>query len=192
MERNVKNYLKLFISTFLVSAFTFGGGYVIAPMMKKKFVEELRCIDEEEMLNIIAIAQSSPGAIAVNTSILVGWQLMGILGALVSILGTVLPPLIILSVISLFYSAVRNNMVVNALLKGMMAGVCAVIFDVLISMGSKIVMGKKLLPILLMLFAFLAHYIYRVNVIYIILICGTIGALVSIYESKLERDKPGK
>lgn len=192
MERNVKNYLKLFISTFLVSAFTFGGGYVIAPMMKKKFVEELRCIDEEEMLNIIAIAQSSPGAIAVNTSILVGWQLMGILGALVSILGTVLPPLIILSVISLFYSAVRNNMVVNALLKGMMAGVCAVIFDVLISMGSKIVVEKKLLPILLMLFAFLAHYIYRVNVIYIILICGTIGALVSIYESKLERDKPGK
>jgi len=192
MERNVKNYLKLFISTFLVSAFTFGGGYVIAPMMKKKFVEELRCIDEEEMLNIIAIAQSSPGAIAVNTSILVGWQLMGILGALVSILGTVLPPLIILSVISLFYSAVRNNTVVNALLKGMMAGVCAVIFDVLISMGSKIVVEKKLLPILLMLFAFLAHYIYRVNVIYIILICGTIGALVSIYESKLERDKPGK
>lgn len=192
MERNVKNYLKLFISTFLVSAFTFGGGYVIAPMMKKKFVEELRCIDEEEMLNIIAIAQSSPGAIAVNTSILVGWQLMGILGALVSILGTVLPPLIILSVISLFYSAVRNNTVVNALLKGMMAGVCAVIFDVLISMGSKIVMGKKLLPILLMLFAFLAHYIYRVNVIYIILICGTIGALASIYESKLERDKPGR
>lgn len=192
MERNVKNYLKLFISTFLVSAFTFGGGYVIAPMMKKKFVEELRCIDEEEMLNIIAIAQSSPGAIAVNTSILVGWQLMGILGALVSILGTVLPPLIILSVISLFYSAVRNNTVVNALLKGMMAGVCAVIFDVLISMGSKIVVEKKLLPILLMLFAFLAHYIYRVNVIYIILICGTIGALASIYESKLERDKPGK
>ena len=192
MERNVKNYLKLFISTFLVSAFTFGGGYVIAPMMKKKFVEELRCIDEEEMLNIIAIAQSSPGAIAVNTSILVGWQLMGILGALVSILGTVLPPLIILSVISLFYSAVRNNTVVNALLKGMMAGVCAVIFDVLISMGSKIVVEKKLFPILLMLFAFLAHYIYRVNVIYIILICGTIGALVSIYESKLERDKPGK
>jgi chromate transporter len=192
MERNVKNYLKLFISTFLVSAFTFGGGYVIAPMMKKKFVEELRCIDEEEMLNIIAIAQSSPGAIAVNTSILVGWQLMGILGALVSILGTVLPPLIILSVISLFYSAVRNNTVVNALLKGMMAGVCAVIFDVLISMGSKIVVEKKLLPILLMLFAFLAHYIYRVNVIYIILICGTIGALVSIYESKPERDKPGR
>ena len=192
MERNVKNYLKLFISTFLVSAFTFGGGYVIAPMMKKKFVEELRCIDEEEMLNIIAIAQSSPGAIAVNTSILVGWQLMGILGALVSILGTVLPPLIILSVISLFYSAVRNNMVVNALLKGMMAGVCAVIFDVLISMGSKIVVEKKLLPILLMLFAFLAHYIYRVNVIYIILICGTIGAPVSIYESKPERDKPGR
>lgn len=192
MERNVKNYLKLFISTFLVSAFTFGGGYVIAPMMKKKFVEELRCIDEEEMLNIIAIAQSSPGAIAVNTSILVGWQLMGILGALVSILGTVLPPLIILSVISLFYSAVRNNTVVNALLKGMMAGVCAVIFDVLISMGSKIVVEKKLLPILLMLFAFLAHYIYRVNVIYIILICGTIGALASIYESKLERDKPGR
>lgn len=67
-----KDYLALFAATFFISAFTFGGGYVIVPLMKKKFVEDLKWMDEKEMLDLIAIAQSSPGAIAVNTSILLG------------------------------------------------------------------------------------------------------------------------
>jgi chromate transporter len=94
-------------------------------------------LEEEDMLNMAAVAQSSPGAIAVNASILVGWRLMGITGAMISILGTVLPPLIILSVISLFYAAFRSNAVVSAVLKGMLSGVCAVIFDVVITMEVK-------------------------------------------------------
>ena len=72
MEKNLKNYFKLFKSMFFLSAFTFGGGYVIIPLMKKKFVDELAWLEEEEMLNMAAIAQSSPGAMAVNASILVG------------------------------------------------------------------------------------------------------------------------
>ena len=97
-----KMLLQLFVSTFYISAFTFGGGYVIIPLMKKKFVDELHWIDDEEMLNMAAIAQSSPGAVAVNASILVGYRVAGVVGAAISILGTVLPPLIIISVISLF------------------------------------------------------------------------------------------
>ncbi len=98
MERNFKFYLKLFWSTFTLSAFTIGGGYVIVPLMRKKFVEELKWIDEEEMLNLVAISQSAPGAIAVNTSIMVGYRIAGVFGAFVTILGTVLPPLIIITV----------------------------------------------------------------------------------------------
>ena len=94
---------KLFISTLYLSAFTFGGGYVIVTLMKEKFVDELHWIEEDEMLDLIAIAQSAPGAIAVNGAIVVGYKLAGLLGALVAILATILPPFVIISAISFFY-----------------------------------------------------------------------------------------
>lgn len=188
MKKNFKNYYKLFTSTFFLSAFTFGGGYVIIPLMKKKFVDELGWLEEGEMLNMAVIAQSSPGVIAVNASILVGWKLMGLSGALVAIFGTVLPPLIILSVVALFYDIFRDNAIVSAVLKGMMAGVCAVIFDVVLSMGGKIIKNKKPLPIFIMAGAFLIHFVLHVNIIYIILFCGTLGALVSMHDKKTGRE----
>ena len=108
-KKGWKIYQKLFTSTFYISAFTFGGGYVIVPLLKKKFVDDLKWIEEEEMLDLTAISQSSPGAMAVNTSMLIGYRVAGIAGALVTILGTVLPPLIILSVISIFYQAFQKQ-----------------------------------------------------------------------------------
>ena len=97
MESRNKVLLKLFLSTLYLSAFTFGGGYVIVSLMKKKFVDECGWIKEEEMLDLIAIAQSAPGPMAVNGAIVVGYKLAGLTGALVSILGTILPPFIIIS-----------------------------------------------------------------------------------------------
>ena len=94
---------KLFITTLYISSFTFGGGFVIVTFMKKKFVDELHWIDEQEMLDMTALAQSAPGAIAVNAAILVGWQVEGLAGMLVAVLGTILPPMVILSIISVFY-----------------------------------------------------------------------------------------
>ena len=92
-----------------MSGFTFGGGYVIIPLMKKKFVNDLGWIDENEMTDLVAIAQSSPGSIAVNASILVGYKIAGFPGAVITTLGTMLPPLFILSIISLFYVEFRDN-----------------------------------------------------------------------------------
>ena len=91
MKKDANFYFKLFYSTFCLSAFTFGGGYVIVPLMRKKFVNELEWLDEKEMLDLTAIAQSAPGAMAVNAAILVGYRLAGILGAFITILATVLP-----------------------------------------------------------------------------------------------------
>ena len=187
MSNKKQVYLKLFTSTFYLSTFTFGGGFVIIPLMKKKFVDDLHWIEEEEMLNLTAIAQSSPGAVAVNASILLGYQVAGILGALVSILGTVLPPLIILSIISLFYTAFRNNIVVNSVLKGMQSGVAAVICDVVINMGGSISKSKDFISILVMILAFIATYIFKINVMYIILICGAIGALKVIFKDSKKK-----
>ena len=114
-------------------------------------MEQYHWIEEEEMLDLTAIAQSSPGAIAVNASILIGYRLAGIPGALLTIFGTVLPPLIILSVISLFYQAFRDSQAVSAVMKGMQAGVAAVIADVVLTMGINVFREKKVLPVLIML-----------------------------------------
>ena len=99
---SLQKYKKLFFSTFKLSACTFGGGFVIIPLMRKKFVEELGWIEEDEMMDLTAIAQSSPGAIAVNASILVGYHVAGFPGAMLTVLGTILPPLMIISIISMF------------------------------------------------------------------------------------------
>lgn len=99
----------LFLTTLYISAFTFGGGFVIVTFMKHKFVDELHWINEQEMLDFTALAQSCPGAIAVNAAILVGWNVYGLAGMLVATLGTILPPMIILSVVSFFYAIFSAN-----------------------------------------------------------------------------------
>jgi chromate transporter len=182
-------YWKLFKSTFYLSSFTFGGGFVIIPLMKKKFVDDLEWMEEEEMLNLAAIAQSSPGAVAVNASILLGYRVAGILGALVTILGTVLPPLIIISVVSLFYTAFRENAVVNAVLKGMQSGIAAVIADVVLNLGRSIAKEKDVLSILMMIAAFIATFFLKINVMYVILGCGCIGAAkIILHQGKSEKE----
>lgn len=184
MKHDIKFYSKLFIYTFQLSSLTFGGGYVIIPLMKKQFVEKLGWIDEKEMLDFTAIAQSSPGAMAVNASVLLGFHLSGILGALIAILGTVLPPLILLSVISVGYTAFAGNEVVKNVLRGMQIGVCAVIIDVVIDMSGMIIKVKKVVSIILMLAAFIAVTVFNVNVIFIIIISGLVGLLSVVKKSE--------
>lgn len=133
---------KLFFETLYLSAFTFGGGYVIVSLLKKKFVDDLHWISEEEMLDLVAIAQSAPGPIAVNGAIVVGYKICGFPGILVSVLGAVLPPFTMLSVISLFYSAFRSNFMIHHLLSGMRCGVSAVIMSVTWDMASGVLVEK--------------------------------------------------
>lgn len=170
----------LFLSTFKLSASTFGGGFVIIPLMRRKFVKELGWITEGEMMDLTAIAQSSPGAIAVNASILVGYHVAGIPGALITVLGTVLPPLIIISIISFFYQAFRDNAIVSMAMAGMLCGVAAVIFDVVITLFNELVRSKRILPLLIFAGAFIAVRFFSVNVIFVILVCGVIGAFDTV------------
>ncbi len=172
----VFSYWTLFLSTFYISAFTFGGGYVIVPLMRKRFVEQYGWIQEQEMLDLIAIAQSTPGPIAVNTSILVGYRMAKVKGALLTMFGTVLPPLIILSILSAGYTAFSNNAVVRSILWGMQAGVAAVVANVVIGMAAAVLKQKRWLPIVLMVLAFAAALFLKVNVVFILLACGVIGA----------------
>lgn len=188
MNKNWKFYFKLFLSTFYLSAFTFGGGYVIVPLMRKKFVDEYKWIEEKEMLDLVAISQSAPGPIAVNASILVGYRLAGIPGALITVFGTVLPCLIILSIISLFYNEFKQNRIVNLLLRGMGAGVAAVIADVTVSMGKSIIGEKKILGNLIMFLSFAAVFFFKVDVKIILLAGAVIGLSFALFDRKRQRE----
>ena len=176
-----RKLLQLFLSTLYISAFTFGGGFVIVTFMKRKFVDELHWIDEQEMLDLIALAQSSPGAIAVNAAILVGWRVGGFVGMLVAILGTILPPMVVLSVISFFYNEFASNLYVALALKGMQAGVAAALLDVVCGLGGCVIRERSPAHILLMVAAFAAVAIWNVNVIHIILAAALIGICLELW-----------
>lgn len=188
MKSKAQVLRKLFFSTLYLSAFTFGGGYVIVTLMKRKYVDELHWIEEDEMLDLIAIAQSSPGAVAVNGAIVVGYKLAGLIGALVAIVATIIPPFVIISVISYFYELFRDNFVVSKLLAGMQAGVGAVIASTVWDMGGDVVKQKSAVSILIMLAAFVAACVFRVNVVYIILTCIALGVVRTLIARRRERE----
>lgn len=183
--KDKKNVLrKLFLSTLYLSAFTFGGGYVIVTLMKKKFVDQYHWIEEDEMLDLVAIAQSAPGPIAVNGAIVVGYKLAGLFGVAVAILGTIIPPFVIIALVSVCYSAFRSNVIVGKMLEGMQSGVAAVIASVTYEMGAGIVREKNGSSLLIMTGAFLASCVFRVNVVVIVIVCGVLGALRTLIAKK--------
>lgn len=180
-----KKLLHLFVQTFYLSAFTFGGGYVIVSLLQRKFVNEYHWIEEEEMLDLVAIAQSAPGPIAVNGAIVVGYKLAGISGVLVSALGAILPPFVIISVISVFYEIFRDNKIVSSMLAGMQAGVAAVIISVVYEMAKGQSKKEDRVELaIIMAAAFIANYVLNISVIYIILTCIGIGILQYVLKRK--------
>lgn len=184
MKEKMRVLWKIFISTFCLSAFTFGGGYVIVTLMKKKFVDQYHWIDEDEMLDLIAIAQSSPGAIAVNGAIVVGYKIAGFIGAIVAILGTVIPPFAIISVVSIFYDIFHTNPYVKWMLEGMEAGVAVVIACITYEMAAGIVKEKQTDLMFIMIGAFICNYVLKVNVVYIVIGCGLIGVVEMILNKR--------
>lgn len=177
----------LFYSMLSISAFTFGGGFVIVTLMKRRFVDALGWLDEEEMLDMTALAQSAPGAIAVNAAILVGRKIAGWPGMAAAVLGTIVPPMVILSAISFFYVQFAANPVVAALLAGMQAGVAAVITDVVLNLGSGVVQERNPLSVAVMVAAFAAAYVLKVNVIVVILCAAALGTAMALFGKREER-----
>lgn len=167
----------------LISAFTFGGGYVVVPMIRKYFVRGKNLFSEEKLMDMAAVAQSSPGAIAVNLSALAGMEAAGIAGVIISGVSAVLPPLIILSVISVFYSAFSQNPMIAAALKGMQAGAAAYILDFVIDMTEMIVRERSRFLLLLAPASFFAAFFLKWNVA-VILGTGCILCFARIWVSR--------
>ena len=179
---------RLFFSTLYLSAFTFGGGYVIVTLLKKKFVDECHWIEEDEMLDLVAIAQSAPGAIAVNGAIVVGYKLAGMPGAAVAIVATIIPPFVIISAISVFYEAFRDNFLVSQMLTGMQAGVGAVIASVVWQMGADVVRSKSAASVLIMAAAFAATCFFGVNVVLVILAAAGVGVVRTLLAQRQKKE----
>ncbi|MBS5933615.1 MAG: chromate transporter [Clostridiales bacterium] len=176
----------LFRTMFMLSACTFGGGFVIVSLMKKKFVEELGWLEEDEMLDITAMAQSCPGPLPINASVILGYRMKGILGSLVAVIGTSLPPLIIITAISYFYEEFRSNRVIATALQVMRAGVAAVIFDVVYNLASNIIKTKNRFYILLMIVTFIMNYFLGFSAMLIILTCLFLGICTVLLDLRKE------
>lgn len=180
MEKN-KNLWQLFKSTLYLSAFTFGGGYVILSLMKDTFVDRLKWINKDEMLDMTAIAQSAPGPVAVNAAVVIGYKTFGLMGMFVAILGTIIPPLVIISLISIAYQAFITNKFIGLFLKGMQAGVGALIIKVVIDMAKDLLKDRKAVVVIIMLTSFILGFFLKVNVTYIILGLIVIGGIYTIF-----------
>lgn len=177
MQKDYSKLWTLFRSMFVLSACTFGGGFVIVSLMKKKFVEELNWLEEDEMLDVTAITQSAPGPLPVNASVIIGYRMAGVVGSLTAILGTILPPMIIISIISFFYEQFRTNPYIATALQVMRAGVAAVIFDVVINLAQNVWQTRRFLYIAMMFLAFIAAYLFDVSAMIVIFVCLGIGLL---------------
>ena len=174
-KRDAHFFWTLFKSTFLISAFTVGGGFVIIPLLKGKYVDEYHWINDKDTLDMVAIAQSMPGVIAVNSAVILGYRMAGVLGTLVALVATVLPCLITLSIISYCYDFFIHNLYIKMILRGMQCGATALIvnvgIDLLIKQGKK----RLLLPLAIIVATFIANLCFDVNIMVLIIIDGIIG-----------------
>jgi chromate transporter len=174
-DKTTFSFWKLFKSTFLISAFTVGGGYVIIPLLKAKIVDEYQWLDEKEALNYVSIAQTAPGVVAVNAAVILGYRLAGFLGMITALVATVLPPLITITVIAYFYDAMINNQYIKFALDGMQCGATVLIIDVAINLLKKQLKKKLVLPLVIILLTFIANYCLHINVMYIIIVDALVG-----------------
>lgn len=170
-------YLWLFSINLFISAFTFGGGYVVVPMIRKYFVEQKKLFTEEELIDMAAVAQSVPGAIAINLSALAGYRSAGIFGVFLSCLAAVLPPVAILSAVSAWYTVFSTNVMIAAVLKGMQAGAAALIVDLVIDMTNLILKERSLFLTMMVPASFIAGFVFHINVAVILAVCCVLCVL---------------
>ncbi len=178
MKEKIRTALTLFAVFFKIGAFTFGGGYAMIPIIEKEVSEKRNWISGQDILDIFAIAESTPGPIAINTATFIGYRIGGVLGSFCATFGVVLPSFIIISLISLVLRQFSDNKVVQYAFNGIRAGVLALLIKALVSMYKKC--PKSLLSYILMGGAFVVAAFTDINVIFVIIACGVTGLIYSI------------
>ncbi len=190
MTKNT-SLLRIFLTMLKIGAITFGGGYAMVPLFREEFVNKNGWISDEDMLNMIALGQSVPGAIAVNCSILIGYRLKKFRGALVAITGIVIPSLIVLTAVTYVYAAVRDNVYVAGALRGIRAAVVALLVSAFLTFMKPFY--KDAVSMTAFFAAFILSIVFDINSIYIILgaiVFGITAGILRVKKEAAKEDKP--
>ena len=176
----LKTVIKLFYFSFYVSAVAFGGGFIVLKLLREVFVKKLTWVADAEMDDYTAVAQASPGSIALNVSILVGLKTAGFLGMLATVIGSVIPPFAVITGLYYFYDAVKGLAFFSALMRGMQAGVAGVILCLILDTVESTVSKKNAFEIILLSISFfvslICSFFFEVNVvIYMIITSAILG-----------------
>ena len=178
---------KLFLTFLKIGAFTFGGGYAMIPLIQRDIVEKNHWLTDDDILEIIAIAESTPGPIAINSATFVGYRVAGFFGAMFATLGVVLPSFLIISVISMVLEQFEHLAVIQYAFNGIRAGVLALLIKALIGLYKK--SPKKAISYVVMAVAFVGVAVLKVNVLAVIIACALIGLVSSFIAEKRCRDQ---
>lgn len=170
--------LEIFLTFFKISSFTFGGGYTIIPVIQDEFSKKRQLISNEDMMNIVAIGQSGPGAMAINTSILTGYRIRGIKGAIAAVLGAVSPCILIITAVSYFYQEFSQNTYIQMALKGMSGAISAVLLLTTYNLFKTAMRYDKNYSILAMIFATAMALFTNISTSIIILILALSGLIL--------------
>ncbi len=173
---------KLFCIFFKIGAFTFGGGYAMIPLISREVAQKRNWITDEEILDIIAIAESTPGPIAINSATFVGYKVAGFWGAAAATFGVVLPSFVVISLISFVLEQFRELSAVKYAFFGIRAGVLALLIKALWAMYSKC--PKGLLSYILMALSFIVAALTNISVLYIIVFCAAVGIATSLVNER--------
>lgn len=185
MNEYFKRLFSIFMTFFKIGAFTFGGGYAMIPLIQRETVEKHGWISDEDILEIIAIAESTPGPIAINSATFVGYRVCGFWGSFFATVGVVLPSYVIITLISFILNEFQSLEAVSYAFWGIRAGVIALLVKALWTMYSKC--KKNAVSYVVMGFSFIAAAILNVNVLIVIVACALIGLISSIIASRREK-----
>ena len=183
----LRRIFTLFAVFFRIGAFTFGGGYAMIPLIQRDVVEKRKWITDDDILEIIAIAESTPGPIAINSATFVGYRVAGFFGAFFATFGVVLPSFVVISLISLALGEFQNITAVRYAFFGIRAGVLALLLKALVGMYRKC--KKKLISYVVMAFAFILAAFTEVNLLFVIIACALIGLLYSFVAKTSAEDE---
>ena len=182
MKINGKKLWVLFWTFFKIGAFTFGGGYAMIPLIQREMAENKGWIKENDILDIIAISESTPGPIAVNSATFVGYQVAGVLGSFLATLGVVLPSFFIILIISLILKQFEQIKAVQYAFWGIRAGVLALIIKGFLTMYKQC--PKNLLSYIIAAAAFVASAVFSANVLIIIISAAAVGLAATVIAEK--------
>ena len=179
MKVSGKTLWQVFLSFFKIGAFTFGGGYAMIPLIQNEAVEQRHWVTDDDILEVVAIAESTPGPIAINSATFVGYKAAGVLGSVCATLGVVLPSFLIILALSFVLRQFRELEAVRYAFFGIRAGVLALLVKALWTMYRK--SPKGWVSYVVMAASFVLTAVFDLNVIFVIIGCAVFGVVTSFY-----------